>query len=505
MLFSDPVFIFIFLPIVAFLYYVFVKYNASTLSKVFLIAASVFFYAYWYPPYTAILIISIVMNYLFSSYIGKRHSHYIKTAFFKIKTSKLILIVGLIFNVSLISYYKYADFILENLAVLFSVDVEILDITLPLAISFFTFQQIAYLVDKYKGEVKHSSFVDYILFVTFFPQLIAGPIVHHKKMMPQFKNSLGVDIKWNLVGLGLAIFILGLAKKVLIADPLSVWANQGFSAVDGMSLFDAWATSLSYTFQLYFDFSGYSDMAVGIAMMFGIKLPVNFNSPYKATNIQDFWRRWHITLSTWLRDYIYIPLGGNKLSVPKVYLNVLVTFLIGGLWHGAAWTFVLWGAMHGFGILLYRTWSSIGLSMPKALAWITTFLFVNFSWVFFRAESFSDAIALLKGMLGFNGAGISSEFAVTLHYFSSAKNIDFTRFVTELAIPVGAYEFVILSSVLAFFFPNTLQLAGVLDSKLKTTLMPKISHAFFLSVVFFLVCLTFFGDTAPSEFLYFNF
>jgi len=273
---------------------------------------------------------------------------------------KSILIFGVILNLSLLGYFKYADFFIENINIAFSVNAESLNLLLPLAISFFTFQQIAYLVDSYRQETKEYDFLNYALFVTFFPQLIAGPIVHHKEMMPQFAKTRNKVKSYRNIAMGLFIFSIGLFKKVVIADTFAVWATNGFDVATTLNLFEAWATSLSYTFQLYFDFSGYTDMAIGLALLFNIRLPVNFNSPYKATNIQDFWRRWHITLSRFLRDYVYIPLGGNKKGSFRTYNNLMATFVIGGLWHGASWAFIFWGFLHGLALTVQKLWSKLG-------------------------------------------------------------------------------------------------------------------------------------------------
>ena len=295
-------------------------------------------------------------------------------------------------------YFKYSDFFISNINFLFSSDISLLNLTLPLAISFFSFQQIAYLIDSYRNETKEYSFINYCIFITFFPQLIAGPIVHHKEMMPYFASPKTKVINHKNISKGIYIFSIGLFKKVVIADSFSIWATNGFDTAQTLSLLEAWATSLSYTFQLYFDFSGYCDMAIGAALLFNIKLPINFNSPYKATNIQDFWRRWHITLSRFLRDYIYIPLGGNRHGDTKTCANLMTTFLIGGIWHGAGWTFVFWGFLHGVALVIQKIWSELGFRLNKFVAWFITFNFVNIAWVFFRAKEWDDALKVLKGM-----------------------------------------------------------------------------------------------------------
>jgi D-alanyl-lipoteichoic acid acyltransferase DltB (MBOAT superfamily) len=276
-------------------------------------------------------------------------------------------------------------------------------VLLPLAISFFTFTQIAYLVDSYRGETKEYDLLNYALFVTFFPHLIAGPIVHHKEIMPQFAAQTNLLKHHRNIALGLFLLAIGLCKKVLIADSFAQWASKGFDQLANLNFFEAWCTSLSYTFQLYFDFSGYTDMAIGASLLFNIRLPINFNSPYKASDIRDFWRRWHITLSRFLRDYLYIPLGGGRQGRYRAYVNLLVTFVLGGLWHGATWMFVLWGALHGAAMVMHRFWRELGLKLPVWLAWLVTFNFINITWVFFRAKDLSSAMNVLAGMAGLHG------------------------------------------------------------------------------------------------------
>ncbi len=319
---------------------------------------------------------------------------------------KSLLIFGIVSNLSLLGYYKYSDFFIENINILTNSNVPLLHMMLPLAISFFTFQQIAYLVDSYRGETKEYDFLNYALFVTFFPQLIAGPIVHHKEMMPQFSQKENKYINYHNVALGLFIFSIGLFKKIVIADTFAIWATEGFDVSSTLGFYQAWATSLSYTFQLYFDFSGYTDMAIGVALLFNIRLPINFDSPYKALSIQDFWRRWHITLSRFLKDYIYIPLGGNRKGELRTYTNLFMTFLLGGIWHGAGWTFIFWGFLHGAALVIHRAWSKLQIKMPLLLAWFLTFNFINIAWVFFRAKEWDDAIKVLRGMFGLSGIGI---------------------------------------------------------------------------------------------------
>lgn len=392
MLFNSFEFIFFFLPIAFTGYFLLNSKGYVVLAKFYLVAASLFFYSWWHVIYLPLILLSMAFNFWAASKLKPDSENS--------KASKSFLAVAVTVNLVLLGYFKYSDFFIENLNFVFDSDINLLNLALPLAISFFTFQQIAYLVDSYRGETKKEGFLNYAVFVSFFPQLIAGPIVHHKEMMPQFSDANNRSINYENIAKGLFIFSIGLFKKVVIADSFAVWATAGFDQASQLYFFEAWATSLSYTFQLYFDFSGYTDMAIGIALMFNIILPLNFNSPYQAINIQDFWRRWHITLSRFLKDYVYIPLGGNRQGPLRTYSNLMATFIIGGIWHGAGWTFVFWGFLHGFALCVHRLWSRLGLRCWTWLGWLITFNFVNMAWIFFRAENWSDAIKVLKGMLG---------------------------------------------------------------------------------------------------------
>jgi len=400
LLFNSYEFIFIFLPITLFVYFYLNKKRLTEAGKGFLVFSSLFFYSWWNIAYLPLILSSMLFNYVMGNTLAKSNESDATTR--KQISKKSILSIGVIANLGLLAYFKYSDFLIENINYTLNTNVPVLDLALPLAISFFTFQQIAYLVDSYRRETNEYDFLSYAIFVTFFPQLIAGPIVHHKEMMPQFANLRSKVINYKNIALGLFIFSIGLFKKVVIADSFSVWANAGFDTATTLNLFEAWATSLSYTFQLYFDFSGYTDMAIGLALLFNIKLPINFNSPYKATSIQDFWRRWHITLSRFLRDYIYIPLGGNRKGGFRTYTNLMATFILGGIWHGAGWTFVFWGVLHGLALVIHRLWSQLGIKLWTGLAWFITFNFINIAWVFFRAKEWGDAIKVLQSMFSLN-------------------------------------------------------------------------------------------------------
>ena len=402
MLFNSYEFIFLFLPISFFVFFYLNYKRLTTASKAWLVLSSLFFYSWWNIIYLPLILISILFNYTITNsmieYDINKKSYFSKKSLFQ---------VGLIFNVGLLIYFKYMDFFISNTNDLIGINIELLHLALPLAISFFTLQQIAFLVDSYEGLVEEKNFLDYVIFVTFFPQLIAGPIVHHKEMMPQFASVKNKVKHYKNISLGLFIFSIGLFKKVVIADTFSIWATSGFDTATSLNLLEAWVTSLSYTFQLYFDFSGYTDMAIGAALLFNIKLPINFNSPYKATGMIDFWQRWHITLSNFITTYIYTPMikSFNKLTFHKAMFATVITFFIAGLWHGASWMFITFGILHGLGLVVNQYWKKTKIKMPNVLAWFITFNFVNITFVFFRAKEWEDGIKILSGMFGFTYLG----------------------------------------------------------------------------------------------------
>lgn len=412
MLFNSYVFIFLFLPIVlgGFHYLRTIKHQYAL---TWLLLASLFFYGWWNPKYLILIIGSMLANYLFSLQLLKRTDQSVR---------KMILILGIIFNLVLIGYYKYCRFFVEQFNLVTNGSINIEALILPLGISFFTFQQIALLIDTYHRRCEAYNIVSYGLFVMFFPQLIAGPIVHPNEMMPQLLRPKTTHFNRNYFAVGFTLFIIGLFKKVVIADHLAIYATSTFEAVDNhqiLTFLEAWCGALAYTFQLYFDFSGYSDMALGLGKLFGIKLPLNFNSPYKAKNIIEFWRHWHMTLSRFLRDYLYIPLGGNRAGVVKRYINLILTMTIGGLWHGAGWTFIIWGALHGMYLMMNHAFRFIMAPFQikpniiyKSIGWFITFVAVVIGWVFFRSSCLESTMSILKSMSGFNG--ITSDTSVLL-------------------------------------------------------------------------------------------
>ncbi|WP_213741904.1 MBOAT family protein [Bradyrhizobium sp. dw_411] len=468
MLFNSYAYLLLFLPTVVAVFFLLNYFASAVFAKAWLVAASLAFYSWWGLAYLPLIIISIFINYCVGTVLGTtRLSPFNRTA---------LLTAGIGFNVGLLAYFKYANFLVDNINSVAGTSFQLDRIVLPLAISFFTFQKIAYLVDSYRGETQGYNFLNYALFVTFFPQLIAGPIVHHKEVVPQFSDPKNSLLNSANVMTGLSILSIGLFKKVMIADTFAVYASAGFDTGDALRCIEAWTASLGYSFQLYFDFSGYTDMAIGSALILNIRLPINFNSPYRAINIQDFWRRWHITLSRFLRDYVYIPLGGNKSGELSTYFNLFLTFLVGGLWHGASWTFVIWGGLHGAAIVIHRAWSRYGRHMPVALAWFLTFSFVNVAWVFFRAKDLKSAHRVLSSMMNIGDGSLLKMFDLqqrngtlliglgfaivlfaktTIEFCTDAQHLDKTTVVSgaALAISLIAMSFV-TSGVSEFLYFN---------------------------------------------------
>lgn len=492
MIFSSFTFILAFLPISVIGYYLCNRYLGLMASRIWLIGASFYFYAQWKFDYLGLLIISILINFALSQPISQRPRH----------LAKYWLIGGIAFNLLLLGYFKYTNFALDSFNQLTHGDFFVADILLPLAISFFTFQQIAYLVDSYIPHKRpESGFLNYCLFVSFFPQLIAGPIVHHKEMIPQFKQNV---VSAENIAKGLAIFTLGLFKKVALADTLAIWANAGFSQSGSIDFVNAWLTSLCYTFQLYFDFSGYADMAIGAALLFNIVLPLNFNSPYRATSIQLFWRNWHMTLSRWFRDYVYFPLGGNKQGQRYTVRNLVIVAILSGIWHGAGWTFLIWGAMHALALAVNRLWQSYRHPLPVVIAWLLTFLFINVSWVMFRAESVEQALQMYHAMLSLNDVAlIDSIKTALLQIKSTAESISWQWLFDDLTHNTLLQCLMITIGLMTCLtMPNSQTLIGIhTTAKIDIRrLIPTLIITCLAVVAFALLAL---GNY--SEFIYFNF
>src|SRR3981081_46574 len=478
MLFNSYQFIFLFLQIVLIGY--FALGRAGNLAPVIWLAlASLVFYSASNWQFVLLLLGSVAFNYVIGLLLISRQLHAIPRF--------TVLTIGVAGDLVVLGYFKYAGFLAANLNAIFSTGLTV-DILLPVGISFYTFTQIAFLVDAYRGKIARYALPHYALFVTYFPHLIAGPILHHKDMIPQFERAEAKRPSPHLILWGLLIFAIGLLKKPCLADGIQPLVSLAFGP-NAPSFDQAWIGALAYTFQLYFDFSGYSDMAIGISLMFGIFLPLNFNSPYKAMSIIDFWRRWQMTLSQFLRDYLYIPLGGNRRGRTLRYANLMITMVLGGLWHGAAWTFVAWGALHGAYLCINHAWNNYGPAvaprfarLANIAAFILTFLSVVVAWVFFRADSMSSAIYVLSKM-------------------ADPTQIAFGR--GEMAYTV----FIIVYAAIAWFAPNTQTIMGY-DHKNRTVgqgLCAWQKRSVFLYAAAAVLAFGILGIQQHSEFIYFRF
>jgi alginate O-acetyltransferase complex protein AlgI len=454
-LFNSYAFILGFMPLTLLLFHGLRGAGLVRSSVGLLALMSLVFYGWWNPIYLMLIVPLMLANFMLASRIVPREGR-------QPRASKLLLVLGLGLNLTALGYFKYANFFVDNLNAVTGLDLVLAKVVLPIGISFFTFQKIAFLVDAYRGRVDRLNLLDYVLFVTFFPQLIAGPIVHHSEVMRQFRDQSPVSMQ--TVALGMTIFTIGLTKKVLLADTAARYATPLFDAVAAGAhpdLLSAWGSALAYTAQLYFDFSGYSDMAIGAGLLFGIRLPINFASPYKATSIIDFWHRWHVTLSRFLRDYLYVPLGGNRQGRSRRYVNLLITMLLGGFWHGAGWTFVVWGALHGVYLAVNHGWRALrqrhgrsdepSTGFWRHLSHAITFVAVVIAWVFFRAADLGTAVRILLAMLGGNGLDLPPSLsALWPDLRFSAGPVD-----SAAALAVSA-----MLLAIAWFAPNTQELTG---------------------------------------------
>jgi D-alanyl-lipoteichoic acid acyltransferase DltB (MBOAT superfamily) len=489
MLFNTFAFFLIFLTAALFGYFRLSKYSIR-LAIWFLLFCSLIFYSYWSIRFLPLLLFSVAVNFFLGGVIIRRRA-------ISSDASRGYLQVGLLFNLSLLIFFKYADFLLGNIAAVTGWPIHSLGITLPIGISFFTFTQIAYLIDCHASKVRHSQLASYGLFVTYFPHLIAGPILHHKEMMPQFEDTSTHVFHRGRLAMGIVFFTIGLFKKVVLADGVSVFVAPVFDvSYQHLGVLEAWCGALAYTFQLYFDFSAYSDMAYGISYMFGVVLPINFNSPYQATSIIEFWRRWHITLSTFLRDYLYIPLGGNRNGPARRYLNLLLTMMLGGLWHGANWTFVIWGMLHGaYLIINHALRHLIGERehiVVRALGAILTFFAVVLAWVFFRASSIDTALAILHAMFG-------GTLPATMEPASLFQDRIFDLHACAVWLT--------LCAAIAFLLPNAYRVFGTgLQPRFEATMARERGGLVLGGLLSMCLVLLAISETrGVSEFLYFNF
>lgn len=514
MLFNSVEFLFLFLPVLLVGFFALARLHRRA-AALWLALGSLFFYGWWDSRYLALLLASIAFNYTVGVQLARAAER-------QLPWKGALLAAGVVGDLVLLGYYKYANFFVDTVNSLAGAHYALAEIVLPLGISFFTFTQIAFLVDAARGKAREFNFIHYLLFVTYFPHLIAGPVLHHGEMMPQFSEPKTYRLNATHVTVGLVVFALGLFKKVMLADNVAPYAGSFFAAAqqgEPLMLLQAWAGVLAYTLQLYFDFSGYSDMAIGLSYMIGVRLPLNFNSPYQALNIADFWRRWHMTLSRFLRDYLYIPLGGNRHGTARRYANLLTTMLLGGLWHGAGWTFVIWGGLHGLYLVIHQAWqmarARLGQDLTRstrlgrAAGIATTFLAVVVAWVFFRAADVPSAFEILRAMAGLNGISLPDAILSRLGGAGAQLGI---------AAAGGGREFVlnwlwVLALLpVVFFAPNVQQIMAryhpSLDHDVLAPIAPRWqwgpSARWGVALAIVLAC-GLMSLTRPSEFLYFQF
>ncbi len=484
MLFNSYVFLFGFLPATCLVYFALNRWVPGRAGLAWLFGASCFFYAWWNWKFLPLLLGSIAVNFALGRALQRRSQPPGRGA------GATVLGAGVTANLALLGYFKYADFFVANANTMLGAHWLLPQVILPLGISFFTFTQIAFLVDAHRGQAREFSFINYGLFVSFFPHLLAGPILHHAEMMPQFAEVSNKRFNAANFWVGLTLLVIGLAKKVLIADEIAPWANAGFGHPAQLQFIDAWMAALSYTLQIYFDFSGYTDMALGMAWMLNIRLPLNFASPYQSRNLQEFWRRWHMTLSRFLREYLYIPLGGNRRGPRLALLFVLITFALGGLWHGANWTFAAWGVLNGLGVVAVQIMDRAGWSLPRALSWLLTMLFTIVAWVFFRASNLDDALHIVRVMFGAHGVSMHAAVSEWAPLFAagtySRSGFQWTALYTGAVMAIGF--------AIAWCAPNS------------QTLLARWRWSPLLAVAIALLAVAALLDLdRVTEFLYFNF
>lgn len=498
MLFNSYIFILLFLPLCLVGYYILNMGKKYTLAKCFLLGMSLWFYGYFHPVYLVIILASVGVNFLMYKLISKEPLAPKATMEegqkkLPLTKRKVLMIAGVALNLAALIYFKYMDFFISNVNWIFKTDIPLLRILLPLGISFFTFQQVSFVIDAYKGEVPEYGLLDYACFVTYFPQLIAGPIVTHDELVPQLISPEKKKLSWDNLARGFYIFTLGLSKKVLLADVFGGAVNWGYKNLTQLDSTNAILVMLAYTIQIYFDFSGYCDMAIGIGKMMGIDIPVNFNSPYKARTITEFWDRWHITLTRFFTRYVYIPLGGNRRGKARTYVNIMIVFFLSGLWHGAEWSFVLWGLAHGAFSCITRAFRKFFDKIPAFPGWLITFIFVNLTWVLFRADNIKDALLLYKGILSFKFGPVNG-FIIENFRIPETSKLHYYLHFENIYIGIVMVAFFIIAMAIILFSKNA--------KEKMDHLKPSVLNIVVTAVLFVWCVLSLSGI---STFLYFNF
>jgi len=485
MLFNSYIFVLLFLPVTIAGYFLLNKLKLHKLAMLLVLGMSLWFYGYFNYTYLLIMVGSILVNFLIYKgfeWLGDKSA-----------LKKALMIFGVTLNVAVLFYFKYFNFFIDNINAIFKTDIFVETILLPLGISFFTFQQLSFVIDAYKGEVPKYNLISYASFVAFFPQLVAGPIVTHDELVPQFDDMSKKTFNWDNFSKGLYAFVLGLSKKVLIADVIGNLVNWGYANISELNSTSALLVILSYTIQIYFDFSGYSDMAIGMGKMLNIDLPVNFNSPYKAFTINEFWDRWHMTLTRFFRKYIYFPLGGNRKGAARTYLNIMVVYIVSGIWHGANWTFIFWGVCHGIFCVITRCFDKQFKRFHPVLNWIITFAFVNLLWVFFRADSMADACLMLKQLCSCNIGEINQELV------NSVMTAEWSFLCSQIGVLSQHSELIAMGYI---FVPMIIVLGSKNVYERMQEFKPRVITSMVISALLILCIISFSG---VSTFLYFNF
>ena len=489
MIFNSYIFVLVFLPVTIIIYNLFNRYKCYNCAKISLILLSLVFYSYYNYSLLFLITASVTGNFICYKLIrGVKND----------STRKLICILFCVLNLIILFYFKYFNFFIENINFIFAKSILVEKIILPLGISFFTFQQLSFIIDIYRNQEINYSFIDYFLYIVFFPQLVAGPIVLHNELIPQINNPEKKTINYDYMYKGLYLLGFGLAKKVILADNLGKVVTYGLLDLQDLGTINTCILILSYTLQIYIDFSAYSDMATGISKFFNFDLPQNFNSPYRSISINEFWKRWHMTLTRFLRSYVYIPLGGNRKGILITYRNMFIVFLLSGIWHGANWTFILWGILHGVMMIIEKLNCSLFNKIPNCIRWLFTFIFINITFILFRSDSISHFFQIIEQLFAFTT--LKPNLMMLMSMYITELSLLITPILSLFKIQYTYIQFIVIS-----IFYSTILLVILKSDNLynKTNkLAPSFFSSLFIMVALLLSILSF---SASSEFLYFNF